>query len=78
VVQSGIQALIWAGDADWICNLFAGLASAEYLMYSDSAAFKKKGVGNYIVNSVPTGTLETEGDLSWLRLFGAGHEVCAI
>jgi carboxypeptidase D len=82
VEQSGIQALIWAGDADWICNLFAGLASAEYLMYSDSAAFKKKAVGNYTVNGVAAGTFKTEGDLSWLRVFvqynGAGHEVCAI
>ena len=72
------QALIWAGDANWICNLFAGLASAEHLMYSDSAAFKKKAVGNYTVNGVAAGKFKTEGDLSWVGVFGAGHRVCAI
>ncbi|PMD30346.1 alpha/beta-hydrolase [Hyaloscypha variabilis F] len=75
VVQSGIQTLIWAGDADWICNWFGGLASAEALTYSGSTAFKKKAVSNYTVNGATGGTFKTEGNLSWLRVFGAGHEV---
>jgi len=77
VVQSGIQTLIWAGDADWICNWFGGLASAEALTYSGSTAFKKKAVSNYTVNGATGGTFKTEGNLSWLRVFGAGHEVRA-
>jgi carboxypeptidase C (cathepsin A) len=78
VVQSGIQTLIWAGDADWICNWYGGLASAESLTYSGSAAFKKKAVSNYTVDGVVGGTFKTEGNLSWLRVFGAGHEVCSV
>jgi len=77
VVQSGIQTLIWAGDADWICNWFGGLASAESLTYSGATAFKKKLVSNYTVNGATGGTFKTEGNLSWLRVFGAGHEVGA-
>jgi carboxypeptidase C (cathepsin A) len=78
VVKSGIQVLIWAGDADWICNWFGGLASAESLTYSGQAAFKKMAVSNYTVNGVAGGTFKTVGNLSWLRVFGAGHEVCKI
>jgi hypothetical protein len=47
-------------------------------MYSHSAAFKKKTVGNYTVNGVAAGKFKTEGDLSWVGVFGAGHRVCAI
>lgn len=77
VVQLGIQTLVWAGDADWIRDWFGGLASAESLTYSGSAASKKKAVNNYTVDGVVGGTFKTEGDLSWLRVFGTGHEVCA-
>lgn len=75
VVQSGITVLIWAGDADWICNWFGGLATAEAITYSGSAAFKSKAVANYNVNGVAGGTFKSVGNLSWLRVFGAGHEV---
>jgi len=74
-VQSGITVLIWAGDADWICNWFGGLATAEAITYSGSAAFKSKAVANYNVNGVAGGTFKSVGNLSWLRVFGAGHEV---
>jgi hypothetical protein len=47
-------------------------------MYSHSAAFKEKTVGNYTVNGVAAGKFKTEGDLSWVGVFGAGHRVCAI
>jgi carboxypeptidase C (cathepsin A) len=73
VVQSGIQTLIWAGDADWICNWYGGLASAESLTYSGQAAFKKKAVSNYTVNRVAGGTFKSVGNLGWLRVCGGGH-----
>ncbi|KAF7910027.1 uncharacterized protein EAF01_003745 [Botrytis porri] len=75
VVQSGIQVLIWAGDADWICNWFGGLATANAITYASSAAFNAAAVANYNVNGVAGGTFKTVGNLSWLRVFGAGHEV---
>ncbi|KAM3070492.1 hypothetical protein ACMFMG_010315 [Clarireedia jacksonii] len=75
VVQSGIQVLIWAGDADWICNWFGNLAAANAITYSSSAAFNAAAVKSYTVNGVAGGTYKTAGNLSWLRVFGAGHEV---
>jgi len=75
VVQSGITTLIWAGDADWICNWFGGLASANAITYSGSTEFNAMDVSNYTVNGVAGGTFKSVGNLSWLRVFGAGHEV---
>lgn len=75
MVQSGIQVLLWAGDADWICNWFGGLAVANAVDFDGSAAFAAKEAVNYTVDGVAGGTFKTEGNLSWLRVFGAGHEV---
>jgi carboxypeptidase C (cathepsin A) len=75
VVQSGITTLIWAGDADWICNWFGGLAAAEAISYSGSSTFKSKAVSSYTVSGKAGGTFKSVGNLSWLRVFGAGHEV---
>lgn len=75
VVQTGIQVVIWAGDADQICNWFGGLASANAITYSGSSKFNAAGVANYTVAGVSSGTFKNVGNLSWLRVFGAGHEV---
>ena len=75
VVQSGITTLIWAGDADWICNWLGGLASANAITYSGATAFNAKAVTSYTVNGTAAGTFKSVGNLSWLRVFGAGHEV---
>ncbi|KAN0094201.1 carboxypeptidase-like protein S1 [Hyaloscypha variabilis] len=75
VVQSGITTLIWAGDADWICNWFGGLAVADAITYSGQSAFQDTPVTSYTVAGVAGGTFKTVGNLSWLRVFGAGHEV---
>jgi len=75
VVQSGITTLIWAGDADWICNWFGGFAVANAITYSGTAAFNAKAVASYTVSGAASGTFKTVGNLSWLRVFGAGHEV---
>jgi carboxypeptidase C (cathepsin A) len=76
VVQSGITTLIWAGDADWICNWFGGLAVANAITYSGQSAFQAEAVSSYTVNGSAAGTYKMVGNLSWLRVFGAGHEVC--
>lgn len=67
--------MIWAGDADWICNWFGGLASANAISYSGTAAFNAQAVASYTVNGTAAGTFKSVGNLSWLRVFGAGHEV---
>lgn len=74
-MQSGIRVLIWAGDADWICNWFGGLAVANSIDYSGKSTFSSKAVASYTVDGKAGGTFKSVGNLSWLRVFGAGHEV---
>ena len=58
VVQSGVQTLLWAGDADWICNWFGNQAVAEAVTYSGSSTFKTKALAPYNVNGVQKGTFK--------------------
>jgi len=75
VVQSGIQVLVWAGDADWICNWMGNLAAANSLTWSGKSTFASKAVVPYTVSGTSYGEFKTVGNLSWLRVYGAGHEV---
>lgn len=75
VVQSGIRVVMWAGDADWICNWFGNLASANAVQFSGTSTFANKALAPYNVNGVQGGTFKSVSNLSFLRVFGAGHEV---
>ncbi|KAL8907385.1 MAG: hypothetical protein Q9207_001435 [Kuettlingeria erythrocarpa] len=75
VVQKGIQTVVWAGDADWICNWFGNQAAAEAVTYSGQSAFKSAALTPYSVAGKQVGTFKTIGKLSFARIFGAGHEV---
>ena len=76
VVASGsVTTLIWAGDADFICNWYGSLSSANSIQYSGQKTFSAAGLQSYKVNSKEVGTYKTQGKLSFLRVYGAGHEV---
>ena len=75
VVKSGITTVVWAGDADWICNWFGGLAAANAVMYSGQSQFAAKALAPYNVAGAQGGTFKTVDNFSFLRVFGSGHEV---
>ncbi|MCJ1452027.1 hypothetical protein MMC28_002367 [Mycoblastus sanguinarius] len=75
VVQSGVQTVVWAGDADWICNWFGGLDAANAVTYSGTSAFNAAPLESYTVSGTAGGTFKTVDNFSFLRVFGAGHEV---
>ncbi|KAF4620113.1 hypothetical protein G7Y89_g14707 [Cudoniella acicularis] len=77
LVQSGLRTLIWAGDADSVCDWFGGLASVNNLTWSGGDRFRQTGVQNYTVGGVPGGEFKNVENLSWLRVFQSGHEVPA-
>lgn len=69
--------VIWAGDADAVCDWFGGFAAANAVEYQGQTAFNQKAVSDYLVNGVNGGEFKTVGSLSWLRVFAAGHEAAA-
>ncbi|KAH9178171.1 carboxypeptidase-like protein S1 [Lactarius sanguifluus] len=77
VVQSGIQVLIWAGDADWICNTAGVQAVIAQIQFAESSQFNSASLAPYTVNGVQVGAFKTAGKLSFLNVFNAGHEVPA-
>ncbi|KAF1989946.1 putative carboxypeptidase S1 [Aulographum hederae CBS 113979] len=74
VVNSGVQTLIWSGDADWICNWYGNLDAANSIDYPGKAEFAAKELEPYMFNGKEVGTVKTVGNLSFLRLYDAGHE----
>ena len=75
VIQSGIHVLLWAGDADWICN-WAGVEQvADGLTVPGQDVFRQSPLVPFTVHGVQKGSFKTAGNLSLLRVFEAGHEV---
>ena len=75
VVQSGIQVLMWAGDADWICNWVGNEYVANNVTFGGQSAFRAAALEPYNVNGVAGGMFKTQDNLSFLRVYAAGHEV---
>ncbi|KAM0205557.1 hypothetical protein ACHAQI_009117 [Fusarium lateritium] len=74
VIDSKITVLIWAGDADWICNWMGNYRALNSIA---SASFVSAPLKPYTVNGKKYGEYKTSGNLSWLRVYEAGHEVPA-
>ncbi|GAB7350124.1 hypothetical protein MBLNU459_g0788t1 [Dothideomycetes sp. NU459] len=75
VVESGIQVLLWAGDADWICNYQGGFNVANALTWASKSTFAKKALSSYTVGGTSYGLFKTVSNLSWFQVYAAGHEV---
>ncbi|KAF2826062.1 putative carboxypeptidase S1 [Ophiobolus disseminans] len=75
VTSSNITVLLWAGDADYICNYVGVLAVANAVAYPGHAAFSAKPLLPFTVNGVQKGEYKTEGNLSFLKVWEAGHMV---
>ena len=75
VVQSGIQVIVWAGDADWICNWVGNQYAADNVTFAGQEAFRAQSLEPYNVNGQQGGTFKVQDNFSFLRVFAAGHEV---
>lgn len=75
VVQSGINVILWAGDADWICNWIGVQRVADQVDYSGQPAFRTEELSPYTVNGVAKGMYKTVDNFTFLKVFNAGHEV---
>ncbi|KAK8036304.1 hypothetical protein PG993_008918 [Apiospora rasikravindrae] len=75
VVQSGITVLVWAGDADWICNYMGVLAVANAVQFDGTEEFNEKILQPYTVNGKETGKYKTVKNFTYLQVYAAGHEV---
>jgi len=77
VINAGVRTVIYDGDADFIVNYMGVEAMVASLTTKFSAEFAKENFATYTVNGKPAGLYKNAGTFSYLRVFGAGHEVPA-
>ncbi|KAJ7776290.1 serine carboxypeptidase [Mycena metata] len=77
VINSGVRVTIYDGDADYICNFMGVEAMVGQLNTNSSAEFNQQEFAPYLVNGQLAGQFKTAGTFSYVRVYGAGHEVPA-
>ncbi|KAJ2157796.1 hypothetical protein GGF46_004240, partial [Coemansia sp. RSA 552] len=75
LLEAGIRVLIFAGDADFICNWYGNKAWAEALEWSGHQQFASTRDEKWVVDGQSVGEARTHNNFSFLRVFGAGHMV---
>nr|GAT47487.1 carboxypeptidase s1 [Mycena chlorophos] len=77
VINSGVRVLIYDGDADYILNFDGVEAMIASLNTSFSAQLNKQTFTPFRVNGLLAGQYKNAGTFSYVRIYGAGHEVPA-
>ncbi|MCJ1311540.1 hypothetical protein MMC25_005213 [Agyrium rufum] len=74
-----IPVLIYAGDADYICNWLGNHAWTEALEWPGQKSFNKLSLEPLTLagasDGKETGQVKSHGNFTFMRLFGAGHMV---
>lgn len=78
LLMAGVNVLIYAGDADFICNWMGNKAWTLVLPWLGQAAFKAAADHDWTVEGAKAGTartaqLGTTGSFTFLQVNGAGH-----
>ncbi|KAJ2740893.1 hypothetical protein GGI20_005550, partial [Coemansia sp. BCRC 34301] len=75
LLSAGIRVLIYAGDADWICNWYGNKAYAQALEWSGQTKFNEAEDLPWSVDGEAAGEVRTYEHLTFIRVFGSGHFV---
>ncbi|OBZ77753.1 Carboxypeptidase S1 [Grifola frondosa] len=77
VINAGVRTIVYDGDADYILNFNGVEAMVNALQTKFTSQFATQQFTNYTVNGQVTGVFKNAGTFSYVRIFGAGHEVPA-
>ncbi|KAF8646648.1 hypothetical protein AX16_007146 [Volvariella volvacea WC 439] len=77
VIDAGVRTLIFDGDADYIVNYVGVEAMVDALNTKFSAIYRQQPWTTYRVAGQSAGQYKNAGTFSYLRVYGAGHEVPA-
>ena len=75
MLAAGIKVLIYAGDADFVCNWMGNKAWTLELNWPGNAAFAAAPDHDWKVAYLKAGTARTSGGLTFLQVNNAGHMV---
>ncbi|KFZ13471.1 hypothetical protein V501_03688 [Pseudogymnoascus sp. VKM F-4519 (FW-2642)] len=70
-----IPVLIYAGDTDFICNWLGNRAWTDKLEWNGRKDYKSAETKDLTMGEEKTGTVKSSGNLTFMRIFAAGHMV---
>ncbi|SAM08480.1 hypothetical protein [Absidia glauca] len=74
LLNRGIRVLIYAGDADYICSWYGNYAWTDALEFKGQENYQSQAMAPWIVDGVESGQMKTGGNLTFIRVYEAGHE----
>ena len=78
LLERGVKVSLQYGDRDYICNWFGGQDVSLAINHTAAPDFRKAGYENITVNETYVGGMVRQhGNLSFARVYQAGHEVPA-
>lgn len=77
VIDAGVRTVIYDGDADYILNYMGVEAMVDALETQFSSLYKSQNFSTFMVRGQSAGVYKNAGTFSYVRFFGAGHEVPA-
>uniref|UniRef100_A0A7R9TQ83 Carboxypeptidase n=2 Tax=Prasinoderma coloniale TaxID=156133 RepID=A0A7R9TQ83_9VIRI len=77
LLADGVRVLVYAGEDDFICNYKGNEKWVHAMKWPGQAAYDaaSKDPKPWVVNGAPAGTAIESGNLTFLRVFKAGHMV---
>ncbi|KAJ2720143.1 hypothetical protein GGI07_004787 [Coemansia sp. Benny D115] len=75
LLADGIRVLIYAGDADFICNWYGNKAWALAMEWPGRNGLNKALDHPWTVGNKSVGEVRSHGNFTFLRVYGAGHMV---
>ncbi|KAJ1847218.1 hypothetical protein LPJ73_004309 [Coemansia sp. RSA 2703] len=73
LLEAGIRVLVYAGDADFICNWYGNKAWSEALEWSGAEGFNSERDHEWKLGGKAVGEARSFKNFSFVRVFGAGH-----
>ncbi|EKM75506.1 hypothetical protein AGABI1DRAFT_79834 [Agaricus bisporus var. burnettii JB137-S8] len=77
VINAGVRTIIYDGDADYILNFNGVEAMVDGLQTQFTDLYRSQEFASFDVRGQSAGIFKNAGTFSYLRFFGAGHEVPA-
>ncbi|KAI0637608.1 serine carboxypeptidase [Trametes polyzona] len=77
VINAGVRTIVYDGDADYILNFHGVEAMVNALQTQFSAEYAKQAFASFTVRGQAAGLFKNAGTFSYVRIYGAGHEVPA-
>lgn len=75
ILKSKIPILIYAGDADYICNWLGNHAWTDALEWEGKEGYSKKQLEPWLVEGKEAGQYKSHANLTFMRLYHGGHMV---